>query len=612
MKKLYVIILIVFLAISAYSFHVYDKEKNMEVDHEIKVVLAINESINQKDDKVLKGYESVLEEEGIPYEIIDVYELHNLIPEFLVKNKPAIIFPDQVASTLPQDMALWLSEYLQHGGCSLVVYDVGSLDQRQRHLGNAVFSNLLGFNYSTFRERKEDAFFHGYLEFLSEQKRDFFQIPMGKTVDGVSFSGYHYGKLLYPMRDIEMQQELLEQDVYAWAVAEDGRKIPGIVKKDLGDGTLFYVNLPLGAMKIDADDLPLRAVLRTVLFNFAKVPHVLNVPEGKGGIVINWHVDSNVEWDDLPQLIDNGLLRENLPMSFHITAGDFRDNPGDEIGFDILRYPGKELALQLAPYGQIGSHGGWAHNWYGYGLAEGRLGNEAIDKYIKMNNDAVESVIGRKVTEYSAPIGIFPQPYNTKALENMGVEVYYYTGDSGSGINRTFYNGEMVSEKVLAFPIVPEGIYASLGEMYKLGHYPPEKVLEWLESLPDYGRDNRTLRLFYSHPYDIIDYEAVVFEFLDYLDQQQREGKISVLTMTDAARFFQKVLQTKYSFKNEDGITVLLSNPSGLGSITVAIPKTGLRVMEQPDLKVEEDNIYYYLTVKDNDKKSIKIHLNNL
>ena len=82
--------------------------------------------------------------------------------------------------------------------------------------------------------------------------------------------------------------------------------------------------------------------------------------------------------------------------------------------------------------------------------------------------------------------------------------------------------------------------------------------------------------------------------------------------MTDAARFFQKVLQTKYSFKNEDGITVLLSNPSGLGSITVAIPKTGLRVMEQPDLKVEEDNIYYYLTVKDNDKKSIKIHLNNL
>lgn len=83
----------------------------------------------------------------------------------------------------------------------------------------------------------------------------------------------------------------------------------------------------------------------------------------------------------------------------------------------------------------------------------------------------------------------------------MGVEVYYYTGDSGSSINRTFYNGEMVSEKVLAFPIVPSGLYASLGEMHELGHYDNEKVLTWLKSIPDYGRNNRTLRLFYSHPY---------------------------------------------------------------------------------------------------------------
>lgn len=79
------------------------------------------------------------------------------------------------------------------------------------------------------------------------------------------------------------------------------------------------------------------------------------------------------------------------------------------------------------------------------------------------------------MTEYSAPIGVFPQPYNTKALDSMGVEVYYYTGDSGSSINRTFYNGEMVSEKVLAFPIVPSGLYASLGEMHELGHYDNEK-----------------------------------------------------------------------------------------------------------------------------------------
>ena len=180
----------------------------------------------------------------------------------------------------------------------------------------------------------------------------------------------------------------------------------------------------------------------------------------------------------------------------------------------------------------------------------------------------------------------------------MGVEVYYYTGDSGSSINRTFYNGEMVSEKVLAFPIVPSGLYASLGEMHELGHYDNEKVLTWLKSIPDYGRNNRTLRLFYSHPYDLDVYEETFFEFLDYLDEEEQKGSVAVMTMTDAARFLQKMLKTKYSFKNDTGLTVALSNPDGLEDITIAVPKKGLSVEKSPYLKLEEDNNYYYLTVK--------------
>ena len=489
MKKIYVFVLIIFLAISVYSFYAYNNEKDIEQDKEITVILAVNSNIVKTDSKVLKGYESVLQEEGVAYRIIDVYNLQHLQPAEILKNSPAVIFPDRVAENLPQEIAMWLHDYLEQGGYSLIVYDAGSLNKREKHLGNAVFSSLLGFNYSTFKEDRRQAFHHGYLEFLTEEKRDFFQIPLGKTVDGVTLSGYHYGKLSYSMRNIEVQHALRDEDIYAWAVVEDGRKIPGIVKRNIGKGSLFYVNLPLGAMKIDADDLPLRAVLRTVLFNFAKVPHVLNVPDGKGGIVINWHIDSNVEWFFLPRMIREGLLRKNIPMSFHITAGDFR-----------------------------------AHNWYGYGVEAGRLHDADIDKYISMNNEAIESVTKKKVTEYSAPIGVFPQPYNTKALDSMGVEVYYYTGDSGSSINRTFYNGEMVSEKVLAFPIVPSGLYASLGEMHELGHYDNEKVLTWLKSIPDYGRNNRTLRLFYSHPYDLDVYEETFFEFLDYLDEEEQKG----------------------------------------------------------------------------------------
>ena len=130
----------------------------------------------------------------------------------------------------------------------------------------------------------------------------------------------------------------------------------------------------------------------------------------------------------------------------------------------------------------------------------------------------------------------------------------------------------------------------------------------WLKSIPDYGRNNRTLRLFYSHPYDLDVYEETFFEFLDYLDEEEQKGSVAVMTMTDAARFLQKMLKTKYSFKNDTGLTVALSNPDGLEDMTIAVPKKGLSVEKSPYLKLEEDNNYYYLTVKNYDKKELEIH----
>lgn len=214
MKKIYVFVLIIFLAISVYSFYAYNNEKDIEQDKEITVILAVNSNIVKTDSKVLKGYESVLQEEGVAYRIIDVYNLQHLQPAEILKNSPAVIFPDRVAENLPQEIAMWLHDYLEQGGYSLIVYDAGSLNKREKHLGNAVFSSLLGFNYSTFKEDRRQAFHHGYLEFLTEEKRDFFQIPLGKTVDGVTLSGYHYGKLSYSMRNIEVQHALRDEDIY--------------------------------------------------------------------------------------------------------------------------------------------------------------------------------------------------------------------------------------------------------------------------------------------------------------------------------------------------------------------------------------------------------------
>lgn len=131
MKKIYVFVLIIFLAISVYSFYAYNNEKDIEQDKEITVILAVNSNIVKTDSKVLKGYESVLQEEGVAYRIIDVYNLQHLQPAEILKNSPAVIFPDRVAENLPQEIAMWLHDYLEQGGYSLIVYDAGSLNKRE-------------------------------------------------------------------------------------------------------------------------------------------------------------------------------------------------------------------------------------------------------------------------------------------------------------------------------------------------------------------------------------------------------------------------------------------------------------------------------------------------
>jgi hypothetical protein len=59
-------------------------------------------------------------EEGVAYRIIDVYNLQHLQPAEILKNSPAVIFPDRVAENLPQEIAMWLHDYLEQGGYSLI------------------------------------------------------------------------------------------------------------------------------------------------------------------------------------------------------------------------------------------------------------------------------------------------------------------------------------------------------------------------------------------------------------------------------------------------------------------------------------------------------------
>jgi hypothetical protein len=603
-KKLYIILvaLFVFGAVSFYMYHTKTEQDALVNNSEVKVLLAVNHKDTIGDKKnIVEAYESVLEEEGVSHKVIDIYQLMTMDPVKTIRNNPIIVFPDSIATMFYGNELDWLRTYVEKGGIAAVICDAGTKDKRGFFLEHAVLTPLLGFNYSTYDEvaNKDNAFGTGYVKFTSKQNREFFEIPDGKTDEENYLIGYIYGKLEYPLRNIPLAHGApADEQVIAQTVDKRGTVGPCIVVKNLGKGKIIYDNLPLGALKLDSDDLLLRSFLRTVMFKYAQLPHVLNIPQGLGGIVINWHLDSSIEHENFPRMIDKGLLHSNLPMSFHVTAGDFLDEEGDGEGFMATESPGRDIILQIMNYGQVGSHGGWAHNWFADQLEAGKLNRQQLSHYIKINNDAIEEVTKRPVTEYSAPNGVFPQPVNTEVIQKFGIRVYYYTGDSGSVMNRTFYQGKMVSDKVLAFPVMPNGKYASFYEMNKAG-LSAEQVNEWLEGTANFAVKTHSFRLIYSHPYDIVHYEDTILGFLNWLDKNKTDGKISVRTMTDVADFYLRFLKTKYNFtKTEKGLKVKISNPEGLRDITFAIPKKNLSEPQGKNMKVRSEGDYYYVTIE--------------
>ncbi|MFN3995276.1 MAG: polysaccharide deacetylase family protein, partial [bacterium] len=360
-----------------------------------------------------------------------------------------------------------------------------------------------------------------------------------------------------------------------------------------------FVNLPLGYLKAYSDDLILRTFLRSFLFKIISIPHLANTPSAKGGIIINWHIDANSDWISIPNMIKNKYLKENLEFSNHITAGEFRDTPGDNLGFDACG-KGKKYVEMILKYGEIGSHGGWAHNYFSYGILDGKINQQQIEYYILKNNQCLQSITGKEIKEYSAPNGVHPQPIKTQILEKLGIIAYYYTGDTGSSPNRTFFDGKMVSKNVIAFPICNYKESASLFEMYK-NKKSEEEVEKFLLDLLDYTKNERVVRLFYSHPYDIPHYPYAIKNFINKAEKLQENGYIKVKSMKYFAEFLLRFLQTKYTFKIKNNILEAeVHNPLGLQEITLAIPKNYTIISNTISIETDSDENYNYYIIKEN------------
>jgi hypothetical protein len=539
------------------------------LERDLRVGLVFDPTTLGDESFIRDAYDSVLEEEGIAHSWISTRDLLLLDGGELARRFETLIFPDGLVQQMPAATLDRGREFVREGGNIVVVLDAGVKDTEGDYRSGGVMAPLVGVQYQRYRSERDNAYIEGNLDFSTPALTNAWQIPPGKLHEGHVVGGYSYGRLRYPMASAEVTHD----DVELFA-SFDG--IPVLSERSFGRGRALWVNLPLGYLKAYGDDLPLRTVLRSYLFDVVGMPHLVSSPGGVGGLVMDWHIDSQIEWEGIPSLISSGVLRSGLRQQFDVTAGPFRDRPGDGLGFDACG-AGREHLEALLPFGEIGSHGGWSHNYFSDQLENSKLTEAQLRDAIVRNEECLESVTRRQVSAYSAPNGVHP-PVVTRLLQERGINAYYYTGDSGSAPNRTFLDGARVSDDAWAFPVMPNGLYASVGEMIKAG-LSPREVEQWLVQTLDYVGDQRTVRLLYSHPYDLSDtnYLAVYNDFLDTAESLQSRGLLRVEPMTYFADFMSRFVETDFSFTRADGaLEVRLSNPAGLKDVSFAVPAAWL------------------------------------
>jgi len=587
-------IVFILTVLGFFGYEVYKNQSHFEenIYNEIKVLLVYSQD---KNSSIIKAYESVLEEEGVPFELISNKKLLKLSPDTISMNIPAIIFPDSVNQYIENSTDYWIEKYVKSGGKAALVYDVNTREKDGKYkLSSTYLDRVVGLDFSVYQREKDKSYKYGNIYFKDLQSALYFEIPTGKIDENFTLVGYQYGRLLYPLATVKVISTR-DQKIYA----TDENKRPVIVKKDLGQGSLLYVNTPLGSLKGRSDDLLLRSVIKTFLFKIAHVPHLVSSPNAKGTLVVNWHIDSSIEYTSLRWNIDNNYFRKDINQTFHITAGPDAYNPQDGLGFDVLG-KGRDIVKELMEYGSIGSHGGWIHNWFAKNINEEKLTKEEMKSYIQKNNEALESIIGYKPIEYSSPEGVFPPLPSIQIMKELGFKSYYYVGDSGSAPNRTFFDGKMLSDNIIAFPVMTFGINASLKEV-RDSNWSEEKIKKYYQEFIDFLVANRSIRLFYSHPHDIPDYgyENAVKYFLDYTAAQVEAGKLQTRTMTNISDFIVRLVNTKKRFTiDRQGVHVQMFNHASLDEMVIAVPKKIGKNKVLLDDYTEDEN-YYYISLSD-------------
>lgn len=482
-----------------------------------------------------------------------------------------------------------LDDYVRSGGKLMLAFDAATLDSASSGYApeRSRLSPMVGIDYALYDSLGSRTTRVDSISCTEGTLREL-HIPPGKFVEE---KGVDKLVLANYLTGVNHYAHYVTRGDYPGTTlmgAEDGSLIAGINRVGGAGGQVLFVNLPLGYLKVRTDGLLLHSFLRYFASDVAGMPMLSNAPEGKGGLVMNLHVDAAPALPAIVELYNKSSLFSQGPYSIHVTAGPDVTQPGDGRGLNV---PGnlemqKWLRYFVDRGDQVGSHGGWIHNYFGAYVEQGPP--ETFTPYLEMNKSALEQATGRPVIEYSAPQGAHPA-WVTDWLDRNGIVAYYYTGNAGMGPTRSYREDRRTGNKAWAFPVMSFGTSASFEEMHADG-VTNRDVADWLVAMTRFVSANEAIRLVYSHPPGFLYYLPAIERWLQETARLAKEGRYSWYTMSDVATFLNRREQVEWQATSAAGqLRIRADHPHDLKRQTWILPaaRYGRPVVRQGEASVQ-------------------------
>jgi len=546
-----------------------------------RLLLLVPDSTSFSDPKVAMWLDAG-SEEGL--HVVPVHDSDFLRPLWGESKCAGVILPDSIHKQASDLFIATLHRFVGDGGKLMLVYDAGTFSLNGTFAaGRSRLSDMVGVDYALYdkfgdrtiqwnkvtstnaivsqMEIPPGKYYPFHAETNTSTAKDGFTRSSGGAFE-TELRRYKYGDLQYPsfVTSGNYTGEVLFHSSNGLVAGENSYK----------KGSVLFVNLPLGYLKGNTDGLLLHAFLKYFAGHALSLPYLMPVPDGVGGLVLNWHIDSNAAIKPLQEMSSWKLMQQG-PYSIHITAGPDASQEGDTRGFNVDHNAVSQgLIRKFEGLGySIGSHGGWIHDYFSAHVETDNP--KDLEKFLALNKSSLEKITGKPVLEYSAPNGNQP-PWVTRWLEAHGFVAYYFTGDTGMGPTQGYRDGARETQNVWAFPILHLDRAAGFEEMSTEG-YSAAEIERWLTAITDFASDQQSVRLVYFHPPGILQYHDLVDRWLEQTGRLKAAGRFRWYTMTELANFLNSRKQVKWKMSESAGlITVEATHPQTLDHETWRLP----------------------------------------